>query len=263
MAGDGTGKVWDKMYKFSSRIRYSEADSEGKLSLEALLDYFQDCSIFQSEDLGIGLGYLSERKMAWVLSAWQIVVERYPQLCERVSIGTVPYEVKGFIGYRNFLMETEAGERLACANTVWTLMDMERRKPVKATQEMLEAYRLGERLEMDYASRKILVPGTEGEGQEVVEIKKHHLDTNHHVNNGQYVRIAMEYLPEGYRIRQMRAEYKGQALLGDQIYPMVYGEDGAMVVSLNNREGKPYCVVEFMLTGKNFPSNADSRAPRP
>ena len=72
------------MYQFNGRIRYSEVDSEGKLSLESLLDYFQDCSTFHSEDLGLGVEYLKEKHMAWVLSAWQIVVERYPKLCERV-----------------------------------------------------------------------------------------------------------------------------------------------------------------------------------
>lgn len=233
------------MYKFSSRIRYSEVDSEGKLSLESLLDYFQDCSTFQSEDLGIGVEYLKERNIAWILSAWQIVVDRYPKLCETVSVGTIPYEIKNFIGYRNFLMETQDGERLAYANTIWMLMDMEKMKPVKATQKMLEAYKLGERLEMNYASRKILIPDKEGVEQEMVEIKYHHLDTNHHVNNGQYVRIAMEYLPKGYKIRQMRAEYKKQAVLGDNMYPFIYTDGTVTVVSLNSEEGQPYCVVEF------------------
>ena len=233
------------MYRFSSRIRYSEVDSEGKLTLESLLNYFQDCSTFQSEDLGVGVGYLSERKIAWILSAWQIVVRRYPKLCETVSVGTIPYDIKNFVGYRNFLMETGDGERLAYANTMWMLMDMENMKPVRATREMLEAYELGERLEMDYAPRKIVLPCKAGTGQETVEIKHHHLDTNHHVNNGQYVQIAMEYLPEGYEIRQMRAEYKKQALLGDKIYPIVYGKDALVAVSLNNEEGQPYCIVEF------------------
>ena len=146
-------------------------------------------------------------------------------------------------------METKDGERLAYANTMWMLMDMEKMKPVKATQEMIEAYELGERLEMDYAPRRIVLPGKEGAAQEAVEIKHHHLDTNHHVNNGQYVRIAMEYLPEGYRIRQMRAEYKRQAHLGDIIYPLVYEEDARVAVSLNGGEGQPYCIVEFDSNG--------------
>lgn len=233
------------MYKFDSRIRYSEVDREGKLSLESLLGYFQDCSTFHSEDLGVGLKYLKERHIAWVLSAWQIVAERYPELGERVVIGTAPYEFKSFMGYRNFLMETEDGERLAYANTMWTLMDLKQMKPMKATPELLEAYKLETRLDMDYAPRKIALPKAEGIQQEMVEIKSYHLDTNQHVNNGQYVRIAMKYLPEGYVIRQMRAEYKKQARLGDKILPIIYNEGAVAVASLNNEEGQPYCVVEF------------------
>ncbi|MGN0381038.1 MAG: acyl-[acyl-carrier-protein] thioesterase, partial [Suilimivivens sp.] len=38
------------MYTYKSRIRYSEIDEGGNLRLETLLDYFQDCSTFQSED---------------------------------------------------------------------------------------------------------------------------------------------------------------------------------------------------------------------
>ena len=38
------------MYQYQTRIRYSELDESGHLKPEALLDYFQDCSTFQSED---------------------------------------------------------------------------------------------------------------------------------------------------------------------------------------------------------------------
>ena len=47
------------MYTFESRIRYSETDSEGKLTMASLINYFQDCSTFQSEDHGLGLDYAS------------------------------------------------------------------------------------------------------------------------------------------------------------------------------------------------------------
>ncbi|MCM1553447.1 MAG: thioesterase, partial [Butyrivibrio sp.] len=70
-------------------------------------------------------------------------------------------------------------------------------------------------------------------------------DTNNHVNNGQYVDIAMEFLPADFTIRQMRAEYKKQALLNDVFYPHVVQEEGRLVAALNDASGKPYAVVEF------------------
>ena len=60
------------MYSFDSKIRYSEVDSECKLTWLALLDYFQDCSVFHSEDRKVGGDYLANHNLAWVLSYWQI-----------------------------------------------------------------------------------------------------------------------------------------------------------------------------------------------
>ena len=45
------------MYCFDSRVRYSETDERGRLSLTGILNYLQDCSTFQSEDLGMGIEY--------------------------------------------------------------------------------------------------------------------------------------------------------------------------------------------------------------
>ena len=41
------------MYTFESRVRFSEADHTELLTLPGLVNYFQDCSTFQSEDIGI------------------------------------------------------------------------------------------------------------------------------------------------------------------------------------------------------------------
>ena len=93
------------MYTFDSRIRYSECDSEGFLTMESLLDYFQDCTTFQSEDLGVGTGYLKENHKAWVLNNWQIIMDKPPKIGDQVRVGTFAYEMKGFLGYRNFVLE--------------------------------------------------------------------------------------------------------------------------------------------------------------
>lgn len=233
------------MYAFDSRIRYSETDSEGRLTLNALLNYFQDCSTFHSEDVGLGIGYMKEIGQVWVLSAWQIVVNRYPQLGEKVRIVTLPYELKAFLGYRNFAMLDEKGEYIAKANSLWSLLDVTTGKPVIVNEAMRKGYVADEKLDMDYAPRKITVPEG-GQLLESIVVKKHHLDTNHHVNNGQYANIAMEYLPDDFVIRQMRAEYKKQAFLEDVLHPYVVQTENGYIICLQDEEGRPYVSVEFL-----------------
>lgn len=233
------------MYTFDSRIRYSEVDSEGRLTMAALINYFQDCSTFHSEDLGVGVEYLREEHLVWVLSAWQIVVERYPELGEKVIIGTQPYDMKGFLGYRNFVMLDEKGEFLAKANSLWSLLNTDTGKPVPVPEVMIEKYVLAPRLDMEYAPRKIAVPG-EGTVQESIVVKKHHLDTNHHVNNQQFLDMAMDYLPEDFCIRQVRAEYKKQAFLDDILVPRVVSMGEKIIVSLSDEAGAAYMTAEFI-----------------
>ena len=68
------------MYTFNSRVRYSETDEGGCLSVSGIINYMQDCSTFQSEDCGVGVGYLEASHKAWLLSSWQIMIDRYPGL---------------------------------------------------------------------------------------------------------------------------------------------------------------------------------------
>ena len=182
------------MYSFDSRIRYSEVDSQGKITLTAILDYFQDCSTFHSEDLDVGLSYLAEKEIAWVLTSWQIEVKRYPAFGEQVTVGTWPYGFQSFFGYRNFTLESKAGELLAYANSVWVLLDLKKGRPTKLSPKMLEVYQLSPQLSMKCDSRKILLP-QQMEMQESFPVHKYHIDTNQHVNNGKYVSMAREYLP--------------------------------------------------------------------
>ena len=232
-------------YSFESRVRFSEIGENGCLELPGILDYFQDCCTFESEETGLGMEALKARKRAWVLSSWQVVVKRYPKLGEHIKVTTIPYSFRGFMGMRNFILETVEGERLAWANSYWSHINTETGLPEKLTPADTDPYNLGEKLEMDYAPRKIALP--EGmEAQEPFAIQKHHLDTHHHVNNCQYIRMGADYLPEGFEIRQMRAEYKKQALLGDVFYPAVKLEMRKVTVALSTENGEPYAIVEFM-----------------
>ena len=233
------------IYSFDGRVRYSETGENGLLTLPGILNYFQDCSTFQSEEVGLGLKVLKEWNRFWVLSAWQVIVERYPAMGEQIRTSTWAYGFRGFMGFRNFTMDTANGERLAYANTFWTYIHAENGFPVKLTERDTTAYGIEEKLDMDYAPRKILLP-EETQPQESFTVQKHHLDTHHHVNNCQYIRMGADYLPEGFEIRQMRAEYKKQALLGDVFYPAVKLEMGKVTVALSTENGEPYAIVEFM-----------------
>ena len=231
-------------YSFESRVRFSEIGEDGCLTLPGVLDYFQDCCTFESEQTGVGMEVLKEQKRAWVLSAWQVIMKRYPKLGENIKVTTIPYGFRGFIGMRNFILETADGERLAWANSYWSFINTETGLPEKLTPADTDPYDLGEKMEMDYAPRKIALP-KERKPKESFAVQKHHLDTNHHVNNCQYIQMALEVLPECGHVGKIRVEYKKSAVLGDRIYPKVAMDEERKIVELCTAEGAPYAVIEF------------------
>lgn len=232
------------MYSFKSRVRYSEVDKNRKMDLTSIINYFQDCSTFQSEDIGLGLDYLADKKRVWLLNSWQIIVNRYPTLGEEITISTWAYDFNSLYGHRNFMIKDSNEEVVAVANSIWVYLDSETYRPVKVTEDEVRGYLTEERYNMDYAPRKIDIPEKLTKLTSFPVIRSN-IDTNNHVNNGQYIKMAEEFLPLGFQIKQMRAEYKKSAVLGDIIVPYILKEDNKCTIVLTSTEDKPYTIIEF------------------
>lgn len=231
-------------YTFDSKVRFSEVDHTGRITLPGIINYFQDCSTFQSESIGLGVDYFAEHNRAWILTYWQVVIEEYPRLAQEINIATWATEFKSMLGKRNFCMTDAEGKKLAYANSVWAYMDMKKGRPVRPSAEEVEPYGSGEPLEMDYQPRKIKLPESAVK-KEPFAVRKYHIDTNEHVNNCQYVQMALEVLPEEIQVHKLRVDYKKSAVLGDRIFPKYAKEEERVVVELCDEGGKAYAVVEF------------------
>lgn len=234
------------MYTYEMNAGYSVMDASLHMTVPAILDCFQDAAIFEAENGRITVRYLSGRHIAWLLSSWQIVIDRRPGLNERVRIATAPYDFRGFLGYRNFMMTGGDGAVIVRAASIWTLIDTEKLCPSKPTQEMRDGYTLEPKLAMEYAPRKIALLG-DGEEWERFRVRKYQIDSNQHMNNVEYIKLAMETLPGDAVIRELRAEYKKAAHCGDEVTAVVVRADGKHQVVLKDSAGDTYAVAEFTL----------------
>ena len=199
------------MYKIDTKVRYSECGEDGKMKLSSIINQFQDSSCEHSELLGVGTEYLKEKKRAWILNSWQIVVERYPKAHEDIEITTWPTGFKGVFG---------------------------------PSEEEKELYGTEPPLEMEYASRKIKLL-EEAKEVDTFFVRKYHIDTNSHMNNCHYVKMAVEVLPEEFVAKQIRVEYKKSAVYGEKIIIKTATEKERTVVELCDEYGEQYAVVEF------------------
>ena len=97
---------------------------------------------------------------------------------------------------------------------------------------------------MNYEPRKIAIPKTL-ESLSPFPVVRANIDTNKHVNNGQYIKMAEEFISEDFKTREMRADYRQAAKLGDIIVPHVTQTNNSYIVVLSDTKGKPYTTLEF------------------
>jgi acyl-ACP thioesterase len=208
-----------------------------------VINYFQDCSTFQSEELGRGLQYLHENNRVWLLSSWQLQLLQPIRLGERISVSTWPYNFKGFYGYRNFIMKDEKDTVLAAANSIWVYIDTTTGRPTRIPEDCL-GYKIEPPYPMEPVTRKLIIP-TDFKAQQPITVAKSNIDSYNHVNNGQYIKMAEEFLPSEFNISTMRTEYRMQAVLGDTILPLVTEGKDHYTIVLADTKRRPYAIVDF------------------
>lgn len=225
------------MYSFASRVRYSEVDESGTLSIAAMLNYLQDCSLFQSEGLGVGVAHTMEARRRWLLAAWQVEIVALPRFTEEIVVSTWATGFESLYARRNFTIARPDGTLLVRADSRWFMYDDALARPIRPPAEEIEPYRGDlegdDPLDMPPMHRRIRVEGA-GEIRPPLVVSAAHIDTNHHVNNAQYVAMALGVLPEGTgaRAHWLDVQYCTAARLGDVVTPVVYVGDGSLTVQL-------------------------------
>ena len=242
------------MYTFKSTVRFSETGKDSKLTIPHLISYFQDCSTLHGNKAGLDRKKLIKMERAWFLSSWQIVINKRPGIDEKIEVETRAYEIRGFYGLRNFIMYNEAKEVCAYANSIWFYVDTKKGRPVKYEQKDGTGFEIDEEFPMEKADRKIIIPENADKTikGDRLKVRESHLDSNYHMNNREYVRIALDFMPDSFDIddlRQIRVEYKKAAVLDEIMVPVYYFdvENKKIFVSLENEAGGNFAKVEFEL----------------
>ncbi|MCH4084309.1 MAG: thioesterase [Olsenella sp.] len=238
------------MYSYDSRVRYSECAADGRLSVLGLVNLMQDCSTFQCEHVGLGLDDMRRNHYAWFLSAWQIQIDDLPSFGEEITTSTWSHGTKRLLAYRDFTLGRRGEPPCVLADSLWFVFDTELGRPVKVPERQMVYVEDTPRVDLPPTSRKIAVSGDFTQAAPIT-VTRQHLDTNRHVNNAQYIQMALDALDElGLALIPWRitVQYEAMALLGDVLVPQVFVGDHARTVRLakpDSPDGEFYATVRI------------------
>ncbi|MDD6347492.1 MAG: thioesterase [Lachnospiraceae bacterium] len=231
-------------YTFNSKIRYNEIGPDGCLKLGGLVDYFQDCAVFHSMSIGFGPDLIQGVRSGWMIVAWRIFVRSYPRLGDDVRIETWGHRFRTAEGDRNFRLLSPEGRVYAEADSRFIYVDTALGRPTAPPEEEKQGYGIEPALELKATPRHVVLPEAHTAG-EPFPVLPSHIDTNRHVNNRQYIDMALNYLPARFTPHEIYVDYHTQARLGDTILPKLYEDEERYIISLDAESGRAYCVSEF------------------
>lgn len=242
--------ITDKEYN----IHFYEVNYKKRANITSIMNYLGDIATYQSEKLGVGMNYLMDNKIAWVVYKWDVHMDKYPEYNDTITVRTCPYSIRKFYAYRKFEIFNK-GEKIGEANSLWFLINTEKRKPCRVNEEIYTAYGLTKDDDTQLEFEKLSVP-EKIDFEKKFNVRYSDIDTNMHVNNVKYVSWALENVPlevvTNCSISDIKVIYEKEVSYGEKITvetEMDETEEGYTFNNvIKNAEGQKLTLIKVILT---------------
>ncbi len=213
-----------------------------KVTNTALLSYLEDAGGVHSNLVGYGLKDIPKVKRSWVLLGWKIKLFERPIYGDKIIIKTWSRGIDKLYAYRDFEILNEARKVIGIATSKWVLLDVEKLKITRITQEVMDAYTI-ENVQVfeTFDLEKISEPESFIDSTSFM-VNRSLIDVNNHLHNIYFMDIANEVLPmEIYRNAEwndIRMMYKKEIKLGDIVKVFYQVENGEHVITIKSEDEK-------------------------
>ena len=225
------------VYEKGYRLLSSDVDAGQRLRLSRLFTFLQEASIAHTTELGMGREKTLDRGLLWIVTLQQVKVDRLPVYDQDVKLLSWPGETMHLYFPRYYRMEDGDGRTLLTASALWALMDRESRKMV-----FPEDY--GVRIDGEKGEKPLPLPAApkpaQGGARETFTVPYSYVDLNGHMNNTRYLDLIEDRMPADLRarpVREIRAEFSGEAKLGEEV-DLTYVRQGDAFLLSGDRERK-------------------------
>ena len=213
------------IFRSEFTVNTHDTDFNGELRPGRLLAYMQESANLQLQEMHPSNDELRQRGLAFILS--RIAINQYRPIfaCNKIEVRTWACESKGLLTSRSYQVLLD-GEIAAEALSVWGLLDINSKKPVKIS-ELGSDYSPEKQLELDLPRRFVIPADAQLHlvGEHTVSYSE--TDRNLHMNNTCYPDMFCDYLdlissrpasvlinynteaPKGCTLKIYLAEYDG------------------------------------------------------
>lgn len=216
---------------------------------KGILAVMEDIACLHSAAVGYGLLDIEKIHRGWILLDWQIKVIKRPIYNERLSVGTWARSFDRACAYRDYEFKNAAGETVIIGTSRWILFDIDKRRPLRLTEDITSLYDSETKLSMfneeikDIAFDESMIADAQGIQYKVM---RRDIDINNHMHNINYLEVALEALPESVyekvHFDNLRIQYKREIKYGDTVECRYFESEGYKAVAMLV-EGRVHAIV--------------------
>lgn len=231
-------------------VHYYEVNYKLECKISSIINYFCDIGTFQSESLGVGIDYLTERRLAWVFYRYDINIKRYPKFGEKIKVVTKAKSFKKFYASREYEIYDENNEKIVDGEGIFLLINIDKRRAVRIPEDQYIAYGVDSENCSDIKLTK-LEKLTKEMNKNHFKVRYGDIDSNMHVNNVKYVEWAVESLPLevilNYQLEELSVIFEKECRYGAEIvasYEIKEYEDSLVILhKITDNEDKELTVL--------------------
>lgn len=225
------------------RIKFYDVDKHMNCKISSLVNYLWDVVVAQSEYLGETHGTHINNNLVWLLLKYDIKIYEYPKINDVITADTVVIGVKKFYGYRTHTIRNQEGKVMVEISSIAILVDFDKRRPTKVTQEQYDIYGLDGELQ-EHLPLDDLATVENIDIEKVYEVKNSDIDLNNHMNNIKYIERAIDSVPADimgdYCLEGVKILFKKESVLGEHmtVTTQIIKHEDSKITTIHNIMGE-------------------------
>jgi acyl-ACP thioesterase len=177
------------------RVRSIETDARGRLQVALLCRLLQEAATLHAAELGVSVESLIADGFAWVLNRMQLKMRSWPCAGEEFEVLTWPEAVNRLMTERRFELRHADGGVFGEATTLWLVLDLDRRRPVRVPPRIIDALSCHDLGDRPSRPQRMTEPARVDRTR-TLSVRRSDLDLVGHVNNTSFVEWSMEAIPD-------------------------------------------------------------------
>ena len=146
--------------------------------------------------MGYGLNDIETANCSWMVLYWKIKIYKRPKWNTKLKIKTWPKKFNKISSWRDFEVYDEEGNKIVIATSEWVLINAKELTIGGITEKMINDYGLNQESVFEEETNGKLKEPEKTQKIYKYTARRRDGDTNHHVNNVNYLEFAYDALPK-------------------------------------------------------------------